>query len=312
MIKVSILFVLLWPFNLARASAICAVIAEDTKVTLTEVKEIRSLKTGESYKVIGRNRDGSRLKIQINNESAFIGSSLVQLNKETDCQAKNRTQPKAIAQWPSHREKPIAKSPWRLGVELGYGMALSGDGYSGLITKVPDPTNVGALQDPVITNIKDGSGYMLRGFMEKDLSSSLVSQLGFGYRQQTFKYEAKKNPTTAAVRLDQLSSFEQNIESQIIELGAGVSYLWTFLNWQLGLGGHLDLLYNLSGKKKIDVLVPTDLMINKNTAAQVQGGPDDLVYELKVKVDARLRNSRITLGVTQDAGVWLSLGYLWD
>lgn len=200
-------------------------------------------------------------------------------------------------------------SPWRFGVEAGYVMNISGDPYSGLVTAIPDPTNVGPLQDPIITEIKEGSGYQLRVFGEKMLNPFLVSQIGLGYRQQAFKYVAKVNPSTSVVRLDELSGYEEKIQSDLIELGAGVSYLQFVGDWTFGYGVHLDLLYDLTGKKKIDVLLPSGPIL-KNTAFSVEDGPEPLTYQLRGKIDARRGDYRLTLAVAQDASFTLSLGYL--
>lgn len=209
----------------------------------------------------------------------------------------------------SFSEESQSFFPWQFGVEAGYVINISSDPYSGLITPVPDPTNVGSLQDPIITEVKKGSGYRLRLFAEKKMRPFLVSQVGLGYRQQTFKYTAKKNPTTGAVRLDQLQSFEEEIKLDQVELGAGVSYLQFVGEWTFGYGVHLDFLYNLTGKKKIDVLVPSGPFF-KNTPSSVEDGPETLDYQLRAKVDVRRSDYRFTAGVAQDGSFTFSLGYV--
>lgn len=203
------------------------------------------------------------------------------------------------------------KEPWRYGVEIGYTANISSDSYSDLITAVPDPTNVGGLQDPIITDVESGTDYHLRGFMEKRINPKFISQLGLGYRQQTFTYKAKSNPSTGAVRLDQLTGFEKQFQVSIIELGAGVAYIQKGRRWSFGYGVHADLLYSLSGKTKIDVLTPSGPFF-KNTPATVEDGPETLGYKLSAKVDARRSNYRIILDVATDTSISLSFGYLFD
>lgn len=199
---------------------------------------------------------------------------------------------------------------WRPGLEYSLVNGTDGDLYEDLVTPVPDPSNVGNLQDPIITEIKNGKGQAIRIFGERNiLQEKLRLNFGLGYRQQTFKYVAKQNPSLGAVRLDELPSYEKSLKLNQMELGTGLAYKYPFSEFTFGIGAHLDLLYNMSKDEEIDVLVPSGPLF-KNTPSKVKGGAPSLDYQLRGKFDLRWRGSLLTASLALDSSIHLGIGYV--
>jgi hypothetical protein len=200
-------------------------------------------------------------------------------------------------------------SSWRWGAEGIVYMNGSADDYEGLKTDVPNPNNVGTLQDPIITKVSKGSGAGIRVFAERPVYSLFRAQAGVGFRDQKYTYTYKPNPSLGAVTLAELPSYEKEFHLKQIQFDIGAGLRHQFDNWYLGYGLQLNLLYSLSNKVEIPVLVPSGVFF-KNTPATVKDGPDAIGYEILGRVDVRWKDFMLSVGMTPAAAYQFSIGYL--
>jgi hypothetical protein len=342
--KIPLLFLLLLLGAPSISFAICAQIRHTLTASVANGRGSYILGEGELYPAVGKNKDGTKLSLLMGTEKVIVNRQDVILRKGPICAQKKilpeqRPQPEeklpeeapkdpdhlevfdnspkkaasreAVPPTAPAEEEPAStsdgKSHW--GVEAGDSLLMSSDDYSGLVTKVPDPTNVGSLQDPIITEVKKAHGFYVRLFHERDATPLLRVQLALGYQQKTYAYVFKQNPTTGAVRLEDLPSSEKDFQAHQLEMGVGASFKHISGRWILAAGARLNLIYNLSGKYKVDVMLPSG-PIFKNTPSTVEGGPDSFGYSLKGVLDAQYRRLRLSFAVDQDAGVSAGVGLL--
>ena len=159
---------------------------------------------------------------------------------------------------------------YAFGVELGYGAGYSSDSYTPFLTSVPDSSNVGPLSNPVVTEVKKGSGLFVGPILEVRFSESFKIKIGAEYQENTFVYLAKENPTIASNSLDSLPDANGQLKNQSIALLLAPAYEFGSSKHRLGLGVNLRTQYYLSKPNTITYRVGT---VFKATEVQVEAGP---------------------------------------
>ena len=155
---------------------------------------------------------------------------------------------------------------------------------------------MGQLQDPIITSVGKGSGYIIRIFGERPVWKLLRARVGLGYRSETYSYEYKTNPTLGTVTLGELSGSKRDIKINRVQLDGGLAVEHPFHQFQFSYGLQLGLLYNLSGEEEVNTLVPSGVFF-KNTPAKVKAGPGQIEIETWLRGEARWRGAGLVLGL---------------
>lgn len=298
-------------------AARCAELLDAVILQTRESKREVTLQRGEIVEIKGRTKTKARYLIATGEETAFVLAASVKVlpagqacgmgdpaKQQGEGQQQSSVNPQA-----SHAKSKFWQGV-RFGVQAGVRRGGSGKDFEDLETDIPDAGNVGQLQDPIILDVKPESGYWLRAFAEKPVTGLLWARSGFTYRQTTYSYTAKANPTLGAVTLDSLASSDHEFNRRQLRVDGSMG-LRHPLNpsWSLGYGLEIALLYNLDDDEKIDVLVPTGAFF-KNTPATVSGGPSKIDYEAILVGDVRWRNLSFALGYGFDGMLTASLAYL--
>lgn len=202
------------------------------------------------------------------------------------------------------------RSNWSFGADFGWLSGYGADDFQGLVTAVPNPSNVGGLQDPIVTGVSGGEGFVVRAVAERLWKDFWRLQGDFGYRRQEFSYQARNNPSLFAVDLASLPAYSKSFTSERLQAGLGFGALHRFGPWALGYSLNADLLYNLSQQQKIQVLVSSGSFF-KNTPATVTAGPPDIDYELSLRLEARLYQALLFGSINPRGALIFGAGFLW-
>jgi hypothetical protein len=163
------------------------------------------------------------------------------------------------------------------GFEVGMGSGYKSDYYSPFITDVPDPSNVGPLSNPVVTEVKKGKSLFLGPLMELNFSDSFKVKLGAQYQENTYTYIGKDNPTIAANTLDSLPDVEGQIKNQSLVFSVAPALEFGSANHRLGLGVNLRTQYYISKPASITYRVGTVFKANEMTIEAGPKGFDSIV-----------------------------------
>lgn len=170
-------------------------------------------------------------------------------------------------------EDPAAgpvSSRYSLGFEAGYGMGYSAKDYSNFITEVPDPSNVGPLSNPIITDVKKGKGFYIGPLLEVQITEAYKLKFGAQYQEKSYVYSGKENPTIAPNSLDSLPDVTGTFKDQSIIFSVAPAYEFGGLTHRFGLGGQLRTHYYISKPSSLTYRVGT---VFKATEVTIEGGP---------------------------------------
>lgn len=194
----------------------------------------------------------------------------------------------------------------RFGIEASLLTDIDAKAYDDLKTSIPNPNNVGSLQDPLITDVKKGEGYALRLIGIYPPSEKVQLHSALGYRQQSFDYVVRDNPSTGAVTLDSLPARTETIESSQLRLEFGAGFKKDWSDWSLGYGLQLAAVHNLAPEYKRSIL--TAGMVFKNAPGEVRAGPDAWDFDAQLRLSLRRKWLGIFFEVNPDLEMAMGLG----
>lgn len=166
--------------------------------------------------------------------------------------------------------KQAQTSRYAFGFEAGYGVGYSADGYSPFITDVPDPSNVGSLSNPIVTEVKKGTAFFLGPLLEVKFSESFKLKFAAQYQENTYKYIGKDNPTIASNSLDSLPDIGGTLKNQSVVFGVAPAWEIGWPQHRFGIGIDLRSHYYISKPSTITYRVGTVFKANE---LQVEAGP---------------------------------------
>lgn len=152
---------------------------------------------------------------------------------------------------------------YAFGFEAGYGTGYKSEAYDGFITPVPDPSNVGPLSNPIITEVQKGKGLYIGPLLEMRFSDSFKLKFGAQYQENTYVYKGKENPTIAPNPLSALPDTEGTIKNQSLVFSAAPAWEFGGLNHRFGLGVNLRTHYYISKPASITYRVGTVFKANE-------------------------------------------------
>ena len=283
-------FILMLMFGGSLAAAECAKILKAVSAPVRKSHEKVALSPGAIYPIKIKSPSRTRYSLLVSGRQVLVTSDVIEVIADCDPAPDRRA--------------------WSFGADFGFLSGYGAGDYNGLVTAVPNPSNVGGLQDPLVTKVSGGEGFVIRGVAERFLSPLWRLQGGLGYRRQDFSYSARPNPSLGAVDLASLTSYSKSFTSERLQAGLGIGVLHRFGLFALGYSLQADLLYNLSGSERLQVLVPSGSFF-KNTPATVTAGPPDWDYEFSLRLEARFYGGLVFGSVNPDGALILGAGYLW-
>lgn len=187
-------------------------------------------------------------------------------------------------------------SKWKYALAGGASLFQSNKSFENLITNIPNPADVSKLQNPIISEISSGSGFLLGPRVSYDANDNWRSLLGIYYQQLTYTYSGRLNPSVTTVAYDNLTSFEDTFTTQFViaDLSIMRKTKWSrklYIHYGLGV----DSAYRMSEPNKITVRTGT---VFKATESTLSGGPESfnvrILPRLEIEIDQWLLISRIS------------------
>lgn len=166
-------------------------------------------------------------------------------------------------------QKPV-DSRYALGLEVGYGMGYSAKDYANFVTDVPDPSNVGPLSNPIITEVKKGKGFYFGPLLEVQFNDSYKLKFGAQYQERTYTYVGKENPTISPNSLDSLPDVQGTFKDQSIQFSVAPAYEFGGHTHRFGLGAQLRTYYYISKPSTLTYRVGS---VFKATEVTIEAGP---------------------------------------
>ena len=210
-------------------------------------RERRAVGVGEILPFLGENKAGTIYKTEIDEKTYFVAKKFfVKVRKETcvpivepkvgvsagsseaTSEVSELDQPTQI----DKVEKPDSEQSWAWGFEGGYSLSLSAEPFSNILTPAPDPTvdvNDDSFDSPFVDEVKKGSGFSLRGFIEYRWNDWFGTKFFLGYTQREFEYVFRQNPhnpSQSFVTYDQLSQSTDSFSYQAVQLGMMPKARW--------------------------------------------------------------------------------------
>lgn len=159
---------------------------------------------------------------------------------------------------------------YAFGFEFGGAAGYKSDAFKDFITDVPDPSNVGPLSNPIVTEVKKGTGLFIGPSLEINFAESFKFKFGVLYQENTFMWVGKENPTIAPNSLDSLPDTGGTLKNQSVVFTAAPSYELGGLRHRFGTGVTLRSQYYISKPNTITYRVGTVFKANEVT---VEAGP---------------------------------------
>ncbi|MCC2679636.1 MAG: hypothetical protein K0R29_2212 [Pseudobdellovibrio sp.] len=163
-----------------------------------------------------------------------------------------------------------AAGKYAFGFEVGGAAGYKSGAYDEFITEVPDPSNVGPLSNPIVTEVKKGTGFFVGPSLEINFAESFKLKFGVLYQENTFQWVGKENPTIAPNSLDSLPDTGGTLKNQSVVFTASPSYEFGGNRHRFGTGLTLRSHYYISKPNTITYRVGTVFKANEVT---VEAGP---------------------------------------
>lgn len=320
-------------FSLVSQADDCIELLNQTRARVEPDKKWMTFKAGEVFKIIKKSADGQLvLAIQKDTKAVFKMTDVVEelclhsvplpsdaLTIETaDQSVKSTPVEKATASplnpppAPTVEIKQKAKdgiwNNFRFGIEYQIYHSASAISYNGLITKIPDPSDVSPLQDPLILDISKGTGSMIRLIGEFSFSKNIDLVAHIGQRKLTYKYLQKSNPSVTPVSLDSLQNSEKSFEVSNYGFGFGGRYY-------LSEGNVTDIRFFIGGEAEIQYATSSEITINalvgnlfKNTPTTVRAQVEQMTADGQLNMGFNWNRLHLSVGISPNMAYVLSLG----
>ena len=221
-------FILICTLISVSVQAECVRLTKDVRAKTQPDKIWVSFKKDDMFKVIKKSPDGKKVyAVKGTQKAVFLMTAVseelclhsVTANPVAPPPPPELTIKKPLVQpaEPSAVKPDSAPSPslWsnvRWGAEYQMHANTSSANYRGLITTIPDASDVSSLQDPIIVDINRGAGSMLGLTGEYRYSDKIDLDARFGLRKLTYKYQQKANPGLSPVALNGLPTSEKSFD----------------------------------------------------------------------------------------------------
>lgn len=159
---------------------------------------------------------------------------------------------------------------YAFGFEAGAASGYKPGAYDDFITEVPDPSNVGPLSNPIVTEIKKGTGFFIGPSLEVNFAESFKFKFGVLYQENTFQWVGKDNPTIAPNSLESLPDTGGTLKNQSLVFTAAPAYEFGGNRHRFGTGVTVRSHYYISKPNTITYRVGTVFKANEVT---VEAGP---------------------------------------
>lgn len=158
---------------------------------------------------------------------------------------------------------------------FGYVTNGANSSFDNILSKIPNPSSVSALPNPIVEKISSGTGWELGACLKSPLGKTPLSTHWCGY-YQTLGFEATErpnpNPPSEPTTLNQLSTAKTKYDYQ--KIGGIAEVAWSWLrtkNNQSNVGIFLNANYFLTQMKKFEYRTGTVFKAESNT---VETGPN--------------------------------------
>ena len=323
--------VLITSFSISANAEDCIRLVKDTRAKVQPSKAWVNFKADDTFRIIKKSADGKLVfAIKKDDKAIFKMTDVIEElclhstsaepdNLTIDTPVIANSEKPAVQQIPksSPTKNEVAatdqqtESFWRrlrFGVEYQQYSNTTSSPYQNLVTKIPDPSDVSPLQDPLIMDIARGAGSMLRLTTEIPYSEKVDLRAHIGSRKLTYKYVQKSNPGVTTVALDSLPSTERSFDVTHFGFGFGGKYYFSSLhNNQIRffLGGEAELLYSTKSEITINVLTGN---LFKNTPSSVTVKIDQISADGQLNLGINYNQIYLSLGMTPNMSYVISLG----